>query len=68
MNDDTWITEREARARFDISRTTWWRWRKRHTIRSKQRHQGGPTLYHAGDLQDASAREYQRNPAMRADR
>ena len=68
MNDDTWITEHEARDRFNISRTTWWRWRKRHTIRSKQRQRGGPTLYHVGDLQAASAHEYGRNPAMRADR
>lgn len=68
MMTTNWLTEAEARAQFGISRTTWWRWRKRHTIRTKKRHHGGPTLYHTGDLQDASAREYQRNPAMRADR
>lgn len=67
MSDDTWITEREARARFDISRTTWWRWRKRHIIRSKQRQRGGPVLYRTADLINADQKEYERNPAMRAD-
>lgn len=63
-----WMTEGEARAQFGISRTTWWRWRKRHIIRAKKRYRDGPVVYHVGDLQDASATEYRRNPAYRFSR
>lgn len=63
-----WMTGDEARAHFGISRTTWWRWRRRYTIRAKKRHLDGPVVYHVGDLQDASAAEYRRNPAHRLSR
>lgn len=57
-----WITEPEIRARYQISRTTWWRWRKKHTIRTKQTHKNGPILYNVDDLDTADLHAYQNNP------